>query len=125
HERRAEGYLHAHRENERDRANNERIAARPRRTLQCRTGSLLKREGDHRRPLTRWRFDKPASRAGREPMLQSACAVAPRNGGEAGGREGDLIPVSLVRFSISALIATIAELPDIDSAAISGESVNG
>jgi hypothetical protein len=35
------------------------------------------------------------------------------------------MPVSLVRFSISALIATIAELPDIDSAAISGDSVKG
>ena len=36
-----------------------------------------------------------------------------------------LIPASLVRLSKSALIATTAELPDIDSAAISGDSVKG
>ena len=36
-----------------------------------------------------------------------------------------LIPASLVRLSSSALMATTAELPDIDSAAISGDSVKG
>lgn len=35
------------------------------------------------------------------------------------------IPVSLVRLSINALIATMAELPDMDSAATSGDRVNG
>ena len=35
------------------------------------------------------------------------------------------MPASLMRLSISALIATTAELPDIDSAATSGDSVNG
>jgi len=35
------------------------------------------------------------------------------------------MPTSLVRFSSSALMATTAELPDIDNAAISGDSVNG
>src|SRR5581483_7111949 len=38
---------------------------------------------------------------------------------------GDWIPVSFVRLSMSALIATRAELPDIASAAISGLSVIG
>ena len=44
------------------------------------------------------------------------------------GAPGDpalLMPASLVRLSISALMATTAELPDIDSAAISGDSVKG
>ena len=36
-----------------------------------------------------------------------------------------LMPASLVRLSSSALMATTAELPDIDNAAISGESVKG
>ena len=35
------------------------------------------------------------------------------------------MPASLVRLSIRALIATMAELPDMDSAATSGDSVNG
>ena len=35
------------------------------------------------------------------------------------------MPASLVRFSISALIATMRVLPDIDSAATSGLSTNG
>lgn len=35
------------------------------------------------------------------------------------------IPVSLVRFSVSALSATTSVQPDIDSAAISGLSTNG
>jgi hypothetical protein len=38
---------------------------------------------------------------------------------------GDLIPCSLVRFSRSALTATMPVLPDIDLAAICGDSVNG
>ena len=36
-----------------------------------------------------------------------------------------LIPGRRVRLSISALIATIAELPDMDNAATSGDKVNG
>ena len=48
--------------------------------------------------------------------------VAP-TGGPA--TRADLMPASLVRLSISALMATTAELPDIDSAASSGESVKG
>ena len=36
-----------------------------------------------------------------------------------------LMPASLVRFSISGLIATMRVLPDIDSATISGLSTNG
>ena len=36
-----------------------------------------------------------------------------------------LMPASFVRLSSRALIATTAELPDIDSAAISGDSVKG
>ena len=36
-----------------------------------------------------------------------------------------LMPASFVRFNMSALIATTAELPDIESAAISGLSTNG
>ncbi len=35
------------------------------------------------------------------------------------------MPASLVRFSISALIATMSVLPDIDSAATSGLSTKG
>ena len=40
-------------------------------------------------------------------------------------RCGLRIPASLVRLSSNALMATIAELPDIDSAATSGDSVKG
>ena len=36
-----------------------------------------------------------------------------------------LMPGKRVRLSISALMATIAELPDIDNAATSGDSVKG
>jgi hypothetical protein len=36
-----------------------------------------------------------------------------------------LIPASLVRLSSSALMATTAELPDIDNAAITGDRVKG
>jgi hypothetical protein len=42
-----------------------------------------------------------------------------------GAARAACIPSSLVRLSISALTATMMELPDIDSAAISGLNVNG
>ena len=67
------------------------------------------------------------SDAYRRSIVRSAvlCAAATLRPAADGLADGDLIPVSLVRLSMSALIATIAELPDIESAAISGDSVNG
>lgn len=60
----------------------------------------------------------------RDALAYNPAAVA--TGATSTGRgSGVLIPVSLVRLSMSALIATIAELPDIESAATSGDSVNG
>ena len=49
------------------------------------------------------------------------------DGATASGLPGTALrlPASLVRFSISALIATTRVLPDIDSAATSGLSTNG
>ena len=87
----------------------------------------MRAEHDHVKTIQK----KPASQAaqaldsvyllGHAGARAAAGAVA---GGEPFGR-ALLMPASFVRLSISALIATMSVLPDIDIAATSGLSTNG
>ena len=59
------------------------------------------------------------------PRPPKCCPRGRKSASMTGTSLAPLLPASLVRLSSRALKATSAELPDIDSAAISGDSVNG